>query len=221
MMNMRVGAAIAASLVTSVAVAQSPLTTTFVSNNQFAGNMFDLRATNPNGLMVTSFDINLATSTVPATIEIWWRTGTFVGNHTSSAGWTLLGTDTVVSNGQDIPTPVNIGGLNLPFNQTIGMFVFVSDWTANPPPNGAPALRYTNINPALPMYSNADLEFTGGIGRGNSVAGDPFASSVFGTPGSTTSGRIWNGNVHYVEIPAPGAAALLGLGGLVAIRRRR
>ncbi len=92
------------------------LTTTFAGG--FSANqnsiMFDLVCTNTVGVTIQNFDFHLAPGV--HTIEIWMVTGTFggvtnftyVGNETSSANWTLMGTATVTSNGNNVATPVPI-----------------------------------------------------------------------------------------------------------------
>ena len=66
----------------------------------------------------------------------------------------------------------------------------------------------------------------------SSTTPDPGDDGVFGTPDDTAGNVTYapatlppipfsNCVAHFVQIPAPGAAALLGLGGLVACRRRR
>jgi len=90
------------------------LTTLFAENNGFAGNMFDLVAS--QAVNITGFEVNLENVNNPAstaTIQVWYRLGSVAGNQDSPAGWILLGTDQVVSNGIDVPTPVNVGGLRL------------------------------------------------------------------------------------------------------------
>jgi hypothetical protein len=171
-------------VLTSMAAGQT-LTTTFASNNNFAGNMFDLKAIN-NDLMVDSWDVNINLPGQAANVSVYWRLGTFIGSENTQVGWNHLGTANVSSAGQDQPTNVPLGGLVLPQGQTIGVYVFLTDYTVNPAPPGVPQFFYTNIPPALPQYANSDLELNGGIGKGS----PPFT-------GGTFAPRMWNGTVHY------------------------
>src|SRR5688572_2966550 len=58
------------------------LTSTFATNNNHRGNMFDIFAT--NAVTITSFDAHPQGNT---TIEIYFRTSPYAGFETSSAGW--------------------------------------------------------------------------------------------------------------------------------------
>jgi MYXO-CTERM domain-containing protein len=79
------------------------------------------------------------------------------------------------------------------------------------------------------IFSYVDVEFDAGSGHDQgasatigAVAGNPasqgFAQWSFNTPGSVTDQSSLG---IFCSIPTPGAAGLLGLGGLVALRRRR
>ncbi len=87
------------------------------------------------------------------------------------------------------------------------MYVFVTDYTVNPPPAGVYAMNYSNVPPGQTFYSDANLEWAGGCGKGS----PPFT-------GSTFQPRIWNGNISYDIIPEPASFLLLSVVGL--IRRR-
>ena len=193
--------------------AQSPFTTLWDGGNQFAGNMFDLTCLNPAGISITGWDVNLdETDPDPAAlanISVYWRVGTYVGHENSPDGWNELGTMAVDSMGENTPTHLPIGGLDILAGETVGIYVFVTDYVTNPPSPNVPYMNYTNIGPALPTYANADLQLDGGVGKGS----PPFT-------GSTFSNRMWNGNIYYDVIPGPGALALLGLAGLARRRRR-
>lgn len=189
------------------------LTTSFNTNNQFAGNTFDIvPAVN---MTITSFDVNLGAGTA-TTIAIYWRDGTANGFENSSAGWTLLGTDTVNPAGVNIPTPVAIGGLALVAGQTYGFYVDVQSYPSA-------SLLYTNGGPTT--FSNADMDLTTYHGKGNPAF-----------TGSSFFPRQWNGTVYYditafeypliQEIPTlskAGIVALLALlaGAAVLVLRRR
>ena len=61
--------------------------------------------------------------------------------------------------------------------------------------------------------------FFGIVNLDGSAVGD---IAIVGDPADITFQELWQAdNVVYAAVPAPGTAALLGLGGLVAMRRRR
>jgi len=156
----------------------SSLTTLFASNNQFAGNTFDLQASVP--LQITGFDVNLASPGGTHTVAVYYRTGTANGAESSAAGWTLLGKDTaVVGAGLDSPSSVNVGGLTLNPGTVYGFYVDLESYPSS-------SLRYTNGGPAV--FSNGDLSLTTYHGKGNPA----FSGSSFFP-------RQWNGTVHYVK----------------------
>ena len=196
-------AALACTAIASTAAAQS-LTSTFAAGNGQDGAMFDLTVLNPNGIEITGFDYRLfGTQGGPQnTIEVWYVTNhtTFVGVHQNQAAWTLMGTDTITTTVFPPEMHVNIGGLQILFGETVGIY-FTEIGQAST------AVGYTNG--PLGAFSNADLVFED-RGRGGTY---PF--------GSQFSVRVWNGTIYYTVIPAPASLALLGLGGLVAFRRRR
>ena len=183
------------------------LTTLFAQNNQFAGNTFDLVP--KVRLMITGFDVNLSTGDL-TTITIYWRDGTALGNESNPAGWTRLGSATVIPNGPNIPTPVAIGDLTLDAGKTYGFYVDTESYPSA-------SLMYTNGGPT--SFSNDDLTLTTYYGKGNPAF-----------TGSSFFPRQWNGTVYYtviVEVPtlsevAQGALVLLLAASAVwALRRAR
>jgi len=170
--------------------APGSLTTTFASNNGCAGNMFDLQP--QVNMNITSFDIHIF-DTSTSEVRVYWRSGTCVGNETSSAGWNLLGSATVTGNGGGVPTPLPIGGLTLDAGQVYG--IYISSDTLN--------IDYTD---GANTYNNADLTFVSH--SGNCL---PWFPPSFNLP------RTWNGTVYYDTILAtiptlsPLAVVLLAL----------
>lgn len=151
------------------------LTTLFTAGNSFAGNTFDIV---PNvDITITSFDVHLDPTGTPTTMTIYWRNGTADGNQGSSAGWTLLGSDTVDPAGVGNPTPVAIGGLDLDAGMTYGFYVDTESYPSA-------SIQYTDGGPTT--FSNADLDLTTFHGKGNPA----FTGADFFP-------RQWNGTVYY------------------------
>jgi len=85
---------------TPPATGEGSLTTIFAQNNNFAGNSFDIDAT--TDLTVVGWDINLDSMGASRTIQVWWREGTADGFEQVAAGWSMLGSVSVVGNGIDV-----------------------------------------------------------------------------------------------------------------------
>ena len=191
------------SLCTSLANA-AVITTTFVSNNEGDGNMFDV-ATSVNNVRITNLSVHTFAETGTQTLYLYTRTGTFLGNESSSAGWTLH--DTVVVNNAATPVNMDILDFDLGANSISGFYV-VGDLSNS-------SLRYTNGGFSV---ADADLTLSGGVGisfrGGNHFS--PAAGTVF-------SPRTWNGSITYdvLAVPEPSSAALiLGALGLLVVGRR-
>ena len=145
------------------------LTTTFVGGNSQLGNMFDI--TTFNTVTIDGFYINVSTSGM---VEVWYRPGTYVGHTSSNTGWTKLGDYSVTSAGTGNPTPLPVGGLTIPANQTYGIYITHAV---------SGTMTYTNGNGTNQSYQDANIKFDGGHGG-------TYFSLTF-TP------RVWNGRIVY------------------------
>lgn len=194
-------AALACTAIASTAAAQS-LTTLFAGNNfgnTGGGVYFDI-TTVGGALLVTGFDVNTnAAVGTNIAFEVWTHPGGWDGNHNSPLGWTLQSPGTGTAAGSDSPTAISITPFTLAGGTTVGMAITLGSSAAHYYTNGAGGAAQT--------FSNAELSMTLG-GATNAFFG---AGRFFP--------RVWNGTIYY--IPAPSSLALLGLGGLVAVRRRR
>ena len=192
----------------STITSAASLTTLFAANNSFAGNTFDIEANKQ--IRITGFDVNLSDQGTSANVGVYYKLGTSVGFTDDAGAWTLLGSDTVISNGPDNPTPLDIGGLTLQPGQLYGIYIFVTDYDTSDV-----FMLYTNGGPTT--YSNDDITLTTYAGQGTPI----FSGNDFNY-------RQWNGTIYYDIYAIPTLsewgmiifALLLGGSALWYMRRR-
>jgi len=166
--------------------AAGSLTTTFASNNAFAGNMIDIAPV--SDMEITGIDMNIVSVGAIADIDVWYIAGTSVGSESNSAGWTYLGTYSGTTAGQDLPTYIDMAGNGMTFagGQTYGLYFDCITY------GNGDTVRYTNGSGAGTgpngddQWSNGDLTITANCGKGSG-----------GHVGSTFYPRNWNGTVYY------------------------
>lgn len=173
------------------AVAQATLTTTFASNNggSVGGAVhFDLTVLNPNGVVLSRFDVNCVNprSTL-ARLEVWMTNlgGTHVGTQVNPAAgyWSRRAVATMVTAGQDLPT---IAVLDQPIPLAAGTYGVALVHVGC-------AARYTGtatVPPTQTVFASADLRIDAGTAQNV-----PFSSGVF-------TSRIANTTVHYSVLSA-------------------
>ena len=163
---------------TPVAQAYSgSITTTYAEDNGQNGNMFDVTASGPAYITITSFDIHVG-DLGQVSIDVFYKSGTYSGFEKDPGFWKPLGSLTVTGAGVGNPTPVNIGVLTIPSGETYGIYITRTD---------GGSLTYTD---GANTYSNSAITID--TGTGNAF---PFGD-VF-TP------RTWNGTIYY-ETPEGG-----------------
>jgi hypothetical protein len=150
---MRILSATAVAMVATLAVAQSPLTTTYLNNNGGSvggGVYYDLTVTTPAGVTITGLDVNVSGS---GSIEVWGILGgTRTGNQTNQTAWSLLSGGTVSGGIAGAATPVTgLTPIALP-SGTHGIALKAVGVSHN----------YTNGNGANQTVSTAELTLNAG-----------------------------------------------------------
>ncbi len=154
------------------------LRTFFAQNNGLGtGSIvyFDINVTNPAGLTLSQLDTN-ASGTIGAaiTLDVYRKSGSYLGFETDPNAWTLVSTGGGVSLGTNQPTVVDVADVYFaPGQYGIGLVIT----------GGGHA--YTNGTGTNQVYTNADLTISTGA-----TQSPPF-SGFINTP------RVWNGTWRY------------------------
>jgi hypothetical protein len=150
------------------------LTNELTGGNSFHGNMFDVISLNT----VTIETFSVTVDPGAWNIAIYYRTGTYVGSTTSSAGWIFL--DSAVVNGAGEGNPVEVPvsiGLTMPASSTFAFYV-----TATSPGS---TFYYTDGTAVGTLHSSdANLQIYEGHGG-------EYPFNLNNSP------RVFNGSLHY------------------------
>jgi hypothetical protein len=204
-MSRRIGLALVAAALPTMAHADTIST---VAPNNGSGGVFLSLTAGANPLTVQSFQTYFSSATgTPVNVDVYTRPGPYAGFTASNAGWTLEGTVVATSAGTTglsgpaaFTNPLAIGA-----GQTLSVYLHATTTGGG--------IRYTGTSAAPPQttFNNADITLFSDVSRTGAV---PFAGTQF-TP------RTFAGSINYTVVPAPASLALLGMGGLLAARRRR
>lgn len=191
--------ALMVALTATLATAQMSLLSTLAGGNGQKGTMFNVNNISAGQVSILSLGQNfLAAGT--DNVEIYTKTGSFVGSEAIAANWTLVTSVTGFVHGagtaETIPALVNV---SIPAGATQAFYVTV---TAATPGNVA----YTNGNLVVPAtasgnvaFADANIQFVCGVGKVYPFGG------TFGGPTPGGAGRCWNGRIDYVLGPITGA----------------
>lgn len=168
--------------------AQVTLSTAAANNG--SGGVFLRLTTNANAVTLQRFETYFSSDSGTAvSVEVYSRTGTYVGSTSDNSGWTLLGTINTVSAGVSALAPVDVTGLNISIPaSTIRSFYLHSVTSGG-------GIRYTGTLTAPPTttWTNASIELFSTVARIGTVA---FA-------GTENTPRTFAGSVIYTTISLP------------------
>ncbi|MBN2729297.1 MAG: right-handed parallel beta-helix repeat-containing protein [Bacteroidales bacterium] len=143
------------------------LTTTFAGGNGCSGgSMFDI-TTLAGGITIDAFEINID-AVVPTPVDVYYKSGTYLGSETTAGAWTLLGTFSAIGAGTDNPSYLDVTDFTIPAGQTYGIYINVD-------------INYTT---STATAANSDIEISVGAG-------------LCGLFTSVNAGRQFNGSVIY------------------------
>ncbi len=179
--------------ITAGSLESGSISTTFAGGTSSSGNMFDVSALS-GPLTLTKFDLHLAetagTTSIP--VNVYYKSGTYVGSEGTPNAWTLLNSYTVTSAGAGNPTSLPIDNLTIPAGQVYGIYITRTDGFS---------LVYS---PGANTFSDAHIQINTGAGIKY-----PFGSAY--TP------RVWNGTIYYTYNALVPAFALTASPGSVPL----
>ena len=157
---------------TASSVASGSLTTTFAGGNGCGGgNMFDV-VTSAQEVTINGFTIT-PYATGAQTVNVYYRTGTYIGNTTNSAAWTLLGSY-AINGTAAAQLYMATGNIVIPASSTYGIYV-----------------QYNA------QYTDGTNSYTNGVITVNTGQGHCAAFDGCCTP------RTFNGIIHYTTSTTP------------------
>jgi len=151
-------------------VCLDPLASPMAGGNGWSGNMFDLIAVRNVTITSLAGSFNIGAQTV----EIWYRTGTYVGNTSGTSGWTQLGSTSLTGQGTGVATPIPIAfSVQVNAGQRVAFYVTA---TAG---YGSGNIYTTGPTAGTLLSSNADLQLYAGIGTQYPLTAGTFADRSF------------------------------------------
>jgi hypothetical protein len=185
--------ALAVAFTATFVTAQSSLLTTLQGGNGQKGTMFNINNISAGPITVTSLAQNFLGAGT-SNVEIYTKTGSYVGSEAIAANWTLAASAAGLVHGGagtavTIPSLVNT---TIPAGATQAFYVTVTAATAT-------NVAYTNGTLVVPAtsagavaFADANIQFVCGVGKSY-----PFGAT-FGGPTPGGAGRCWNGRIDYV-----------------------
>jgi len=154
-----------------------------VTNNQM---FVDLNVLKPGGISVSQLQTHCSGAFgVPFGLQVYTRTGSFVGFETNAAAWTLRATGTGTSAGANQPSLVEFPDFNLPQGVS-GMAIVMTSSLIT----GSCGHRYSGFG-STQSYADPNLVISGG-----KTLNAPFS-------GVLNNNKVWNGAVIYDCFYAP------------------
>lgn len=172
----------------AAAFAQSPLTTNYGGGTSLAAGAtvyFDLAVNAP--VNITQIDVNsVSAASTAGSLEVRICNGTYVGNDTNAAAWTLVGTGAVTAAGAGLPTVCTL----TPFLLAPASYGVAITHVGIAP-------NYGTGNGTNQTYATAEMTMQCGA-----TAGGAPGTAICCTP------RVFNGSIYYNVAGGGGTVAL-------------
>ena len=146
-------------------------------------------------LTITGFDLNLDLGTF--NVEIYSKTGSYLGFETDASAWSLIDSGSITSSGTDQASFFDVSDFLLNGFSSTSLYITLSDATD---------MNYLNGTNAGAVYvDNGDIQILEGVGVS-------YAFDRIFNP------RVWSGNIYYESasstpsVPSPAPLLLMDLG---------
>lgn len=146
-----------------------------------AGNMFNVTSLSNQDLEIQKFDIHMTSG--KKTVNVYYRAGGYEGFENDSSAWTLAGSQLTIGQGHGQKTPLKIGGIIVPAEETYGIYIKIDDYVLG---QGI-TLPYNSND--YNTYSDDKLKISPGL----MTIGEGWGETT------TDQDIVWQGSIYYCE----------------------
>lgn len=181
----------------------------------YGGALIDFTNESSQTLQLTGkFGLNLSgPGGIAGDYYVFVKPTALSGLELDATAWTLLGSDSITSSQPfNSYTTIDVGSTYLVNpGQTIGLAFFQATNNATD--------GFVGYSSGGNVFSDGTAKITTGLAKGYRGGYSPSVDNLFNV--DTFSPRTWSGQVEYQAVPEPSTMALIGLGVIALIKRRR
>lgn len=198
----------ALSAIVASANAQTFFGTGMPATTFYGGYIFDLTNISSSDILLTGRFKAVSDAVVDGTYRVYTKSGSYVGSSMDSSAWDLLGEATTMGAGPNAFFTIDVNNTRtVEVGETVGIAIFFVGGSQFE--NGIGALGYRF---GSGTFSNDDISITTGIAKG--FEPNPFDAHELNP-------RTFAGELEYQAVPEPASLAVLGLGALAMLRKRK